>query len=177
MVLASPVAVTYGCLEAEHVTHPVPSQSIPSLSRYQIGFAVHLLAVGLPLMVVSLSCFVVIVPLAVFEGGASMVGLRRGFLAWYGTVLAGAAAMARLGWGWLVRRRPLRQGSRRAWWLLLAAMPVQAAAWWAMLRFGTGLDLSQYGHYLWAGTPLAGCVAHLAWLRWREGTGATTIRS
>lgn len=112
MVLASPEAVAYGCLEAEHVTHPVPSQSIPSLSLYQIGSAVHLLAVGLPLMVVSLARFLVIVPLAVFEGGVSLVGLRRGFLAWYGTVLAGAAAMARLGWDWLVRRRPLRQGQR-----------------------------------------------------------------
>ncbi len=158
------------------MTHPVPSQAIPSLSRYQIAFAVHLLAVGLPLMVVSLSCFVVIVPLAVFEGGVSLVGLRRGFMAWYGTVLAGAAAMAWLGWDWLVLRRPLRQGSRRAWWLLLAALLVQAATWWATLRFGTGLDFSQYGGYLWAGTPLAGCVAHLAWLRWREGAGTTTIR-
>lgn len=131
--------------------HPVPSQSIPSLSRYQIGSAVHLLAVGLPLMVVSLACFLVIVPLAVFEGGVSLVGLRRGFLAWYGTVLAGAAAMARLGWDWWVRRRPLRQGS--------------------------ALESRQYGRYLWAGTPLAGCAAHLAWLRWREGAGTTTLRT
>jgi hypothetical protein len=169
--------VAYGCLEAEHVTHPVPSQSIPSLSRYQIGSAVHLLAVGLPLMVVSLACFLVIVPLAVFEGGVSLVGLRRGFLAWYGTVLAGAAAMARLGWDWLVRRRPLRQGSARAWWFLLAALLVQPVTWWAMLRFGSGLESSQYGRYLWAGTPLAGCAAHLAWLRWREGAGTTTLRT
>lgn len=133
------------------MTHPVPSQSIPSLSRYQIGSAVHLLAVGLPLMVVSLACFLVIVPLAVFEGGVSLVGLRWGFLAWYGTVLAGVAAMARLGWDWLVRRRPLRQGS--------------------------ALESRQYGRYLWAGTPLAGCAAHLAWLRWREGAGTTTLRT
>lgn len=133
------------------MTHPVPSQSSPSLSRYQIGSAVHLLAVGLPLMVVSLACFLVIVPLAVFEGGVSLVGLRRGFLAWYGTVLAGAAAMARLGWDWLVRRRPLRQAS--------------------------ALESSQYGRYLWAGTPLAGCAAHLAWLRWREGAGTMTLRT
>lgn len=135
----------------------------------------HLILLGLPLVLLSLACFVVIVPQVAFATDGGLGGLQRGFPAWYAGVLVAGAALARLTWDWVVRGRPLRAGSRLAWWLLLAALLAKSTSWWAMLHFGTELDLRQNWRYLLAGVPLAGCVAHLGWLRWREPVPTTML--
>ena len=55
----------------------------------------------------------------------------------------------------------------------MAALLAKVTSWWAMLHFGTDLDLKREWRYLLAGVPLAGCVAHLGWLRWREARAPT----
>ncbi|MCF7749450.1 hypothetical protein KQ945_01730 [Bacillus subtilis subsp. subtilis] len=138
-------------------------------------FALHVLLLGLPLVLLSLACFAVIVPMVAFDGDAGLAGLQRGFSAWYAAVLVAGIALARLSWDWMVGGTPLRSGSRRVWWVLLAALVAKSTSWWAMLHFGTDLDLRQHWRYLLAGVPLAGCVANLGWLRWREPAPPTKL--
>lgn len=102
-------------------------------------------------MVVSLARFLVIVPLAVFEGGFHWSDC--GGASWRGTARCWRALRRWRGWA--------------------------GTGWCGAGRCGkaSALESRQYRRYLWAGTPLAGCAAHLAWLRWREGAGTMTLRT